>query len=225
MTEPFFAPPLPGDLKLIQSPSGYRYSLDALAVAAFAKLSPGDRVLDLGAGCGVISIILAQRYPDARIYGVELLQAQVDIARQNIHDNRMADRVTLLHQDITTLDLDLTCGPVDVVISNPPHIRHDAGRTNPNPLIAMARHEIAVTLKEILASARRMLRPGGRLIMVYPADRLADLIAGMRQTGIEPKVLTMIYTRPDAPARRVLIEGVKGGGPGIVITQPMRIAP
>lgn len=224
MTEPFLAPPPAGNLTIAQSPSGYRYSLDALAVADFSELSPDDRVLDLGTGCGVIAIILAGRYPNARLFGIELLKEQVDIARQNIHDNRLTDRVTIFHQDIKTLFPALIGGPVDVVISNPPHIRHAAGRTNPDPRIAMARHEIAVTLKDILAAAHRMLRPGGRLIMVYPANRLADLVSGMRQAGIEPKRLTMVHTRPDAPARRLLIEGVKDGGPGIVITRPLDLA-
>lgn len=218
-----FSPSADSNLKITQSPSGYRYSLDALAAAEFARIQPNDRVLDLGTGCGVIAMILASRHPNARIFGVELLEEQVEIARQNIRDNQLTDRVTIVHQDIRALSPSLISGPVDVVISNPPHIKKDAGRTNPNPQVAAARHEIHVTLTDILGAARRVLRPSGRLIMVYPADRLADLIAGMRQAAIEPKILTMVYTRPMAPAHRILIEAVKGGGPGMTITRPLTI--
>jgi len=214
-------PLLNGCLKIKQSPSGYRYSADALAIADFAQIHPNDRVLDLGAGCGIISLILASRYPDVTIYGAEILKEQVDIGRQNVIDNGMTDRVTILHQDIKTILPALTSGPVDVVISNPPHIKKASGRTNPDPRIAVARHEIHVTLEDIIAAARRMLRPAGRLIMVYPASRVADIITHMRQAKIEPKTLTAVYTRPDSPARRILIEGVKGGRPGVTITRPL----
>ena len=217
--------PTDGGLKITQSPSGYRFSADALAIADFAKIGPNDRIIDLGAGCGVISLILANRYPDVTIYGVEILKEQVDIGRQNIHDNFMTDRVTILHQDIKTLLPAMTCGPVDVVVSNPPHIKKASGRTNPDPRIAAARHEIHVTLEDIIDAARRMLRPAGRLIMVYPAGRMADIITCMRQAKIEPKTLTVVYTRPDSPGRRILIEGVKGGKPGITITRPRMVHP
>lgn len=214
---------LNGCLKISQSPSGYRYSLDALAIADFAKINSEDRVLDLGAGCGVISMTLASQYPDAAIYGVEILKEQVDIGRQNIMDNGMTDRVTLLHQDIKTLMPAMTSGLMDVVISNPPHIQRASGRINPNPRIAAARHEIHVTLKDIMDAARRMLRPSGRLYMIYPAGRMADVMAGMRQAKIEPKTLTIMYTRMGAPARRILIEGVSGGGAEMTITPPLFI--
>ena len=214
-------PLLDGCLKIKQSPSGYRYSADAVAIADFAKIHPNDRILDLGAGCGIISLILASRHPEVSIYGVEILKEQVDIGRQNVSDNGMTDRVTILHQDIKTLSPALTSGPVDVAISNPPHIKKASGRTNPNPQTAVARHEIQVTLEDIINAARRMLRPAGRLIMVYPAGRMADIITHMRQAKIEPKTLTVVYTKPDTPARRILIEGVKGGRPGITITRPL----
>jgi len=210
-------------LKITQSPSGYRYSLDALLIADFAKINPKDRVLDLGAGCGVISMILAGRHSSAAIYGVEISKEQVDIGRQNIINNCMTDRVTLLHQDIKTLTPAMTSGRMDVVISNPPHIEKASGRINPDPRIAAARHEIHVTLKDIMDAARRMLRPAGRLYMIYPAGRMADVIAGMRQANIEPKTLTIMYTRSDAPARRILIEGVNGGGAAMTITPPLFI--
>ncbi|RJP85582.1 MAG: tRNA1(Val) (adenine(37)-N6)-methyltransferase [Desulfobacteraceae bacterium] len=214
-----------GGLKITQSPSGYRYSMDAMAIADFANLSPNDRVLDLGAGCGIISLLLAARYPGVTIYGVELLIEQVDLGRQNITGNGMKDRVTLFHQDIRTVSPAHTAGPVDVVISNPPHIKKASGRKNPNPEVAIARHEIHVTLKDIIDAAERMLRPTGRLMMVYPAGRMPELIDCMRKSKIEPKTLTVVYTRPNLPARRILIEGVKGGRPGMTITQPRIVQP
>ena len=208
-------------LKITQSPYGYHYSLDALAIADFAKILPGDRILDLGTGCGVIAMILACRHPDTLIYGVEIDKEQVDIGRRNITDNHMTNRVAILHQDIKTILPALISGPVDVVISNPPHIKKASGRINPNARMAIARHEIHVTLQDIIEAARRMLRPAGRLFMVYPAHRMTDAITQMRQAGIEPKTLSVIYTRPGVPARRILIEGIKGGGPGVTITHPV----
>jgi tRNA1(Val) A37 N6-methylase TrmN6 len=114
-----------------------------------------------------------------------------------------------------------TSGPLDLAVSNPPHIKAAHGRINPKHPLAMARHEITITLPEILETARRMLGPAGRLAMIYPAGRLVDLMSGMRHHGIEPKKILFIYTRFGDCAKRVLVEGIKSGRPGIDIPPPL----
>lgn len=212
-----------GRLRIRQSRAGYRFSMDAVVIAHHADIHAADRVLDLGTGCGVIALIIARLHPDTTVFGVEIQKDQADIAAENVLDNGLGTRVTILHQDLKTLSPPRTDGAVDVVICNPPHIEKSCGRINVNDGHAVSRHEITITLDELMAVAEKMLTPSGRLIMIYPAERLADLLDRMRAYGIEPKKMTILHTKADANAKRVLIEGVKGGRPGLKISKPLII--
>jgi tRNA1Val (adenine37-N6)-methyltransferase len=111
--------------------------------------------------------------------------------------------------------------PVDTVVSNPPYRRGRSGRVNPDEERALARHEIAITLPDIVRVSRRLLKTGGRLIMIYTATRIADLLWHMRAERIEPKRLRTIHSHAGEKARLVLIEGTKDGGPGMVVSPPL----
>lgn len=212
-----------GRLQIRQSKTGYRFSMDAIIIATQADINAGDRVLDLGTGCGVISLILAHLHPDITLYGVEIQKNQAKIAALNVRDNDLEKRVTILNQDIKALSPHQTSGTVDVVICNPPHIEKSCGRINFSDQLAISRHEIKITLDEIINAAERMLCRSGRLFMVYPAERLVDLVDRMRAGGIEPKKISVLYTKAGMNAKRILIEGVKGGKPGVTITKPLTI--
>jgi len=212
-----------GLLLIRQSNSGYRFSMDAVVIANQADINASDRVLDLGTGCGVISLILAHLHPDITVYGVEIQKNQATIAARNVRDNNLEKRITILHQDLKTLSPHQTSGPVDVVICNPPHIEKFCGRISCNDQLAVSRHEIKITLDDLVKLAKKMLCRSGRLIMIYPVERLVDLIDRMRSCGIEPKKMSILYTKKNTPAKRILLEGVKGGRPGITITQPLII--
>jgi tRNA1Val (adenine37-N6)-methyltransferase len=212
-----------GRLNIKQAKSGYRFSLDAVVLARQAAIKPNDRVLDLGTGCGIIALMLAYLHPDITVYGVEIQKEQADIAVLNVNENFMADRIAIFHQDMKTITPSLTAGPVDVVICNPPHIAKPSGRINPDEQLAIARHEITITLDDLIKIASRMLNHAGRFILVYPAERLVETINKMHSARIEPKKLSMIYSKADTNAKRILLEGVKNGQPGIVITPPLII--
>lgn len=216
-------PPHPAVFGLsLQQPSrGYRFSADALKLADFASIGPGERVADLGSGCGVIALLLAQRHPDITVWGVEIQEELVDLSRQNAMDNGLERRVRFLHRDIRGLTAHHIGGPVDLAVSNPPHIPRAAGRISPNHQIAIARHELRVTLEDIAQTAHRLLKPQGRLILAYPASRTTDLMVCLRAAHIEPKTFRLVYTRPQTPARRILMEGVKGGRPGVAALPPL----
>jgi len=212
-----------GRLQIKQSHSGYRFSMDAVVIANHADINAGDRVLDLGTGCGVIALILAHLHPEITLFGVEIQKNQAEIARLNVRDNNLEKRITILHKDLKTLSPHQTPGTVNVVICNPPHIEKSCGRINFNDQLAISRHEIKITLDELITVAGKMLCRLGRLIMVYPAERLVDLVDRMRSDGIEPKKISVLYTKAGMNAKRVLIEGVKGGKPGLTITKPLII--
>lgn len=207
-----------GSISIKQPPDGYRFSIDAVILGNLTAVRAGDRVLDLGCGCGVIPLILCYRHPEiTQVFGVEIQTELAAIARLNAAENHMDRQIRILHQDMKTLEPVDTNGPVDAIVCNPPHFARRSGRINPDSQRALARHEIAVTLADVTAAAARMLAAAGRLTLIYPCERMVDLVSAMRIAGIEPKRLRMIHPRPGAEARRVLAIGVKGGHPGLKI--------
>jgi tRNA1Val (adenine37-N6)-methyltransferase len=216
-----------GRIQVRQHRRGYRFSVDSVLLADHAAGCRAGTVLDLGAGCGIIPLILACRNPEARILGVEIQQDLARIARDNAARNRSAERITILQRDFRTLqrsDSDLAGFlPADLVVSNPPYRRVRSGRMNPDSRKAVARHEIAADLRDVVGAARRLLEISGRFVVVHLAERTADLLCEMRTAGIEPKWLRMIHSRAEEPAKRILAEGKKGGRPGLTVGPPLVI--
>ena len=188
---------LNGCIQVKQSQQGYRFSIDAAIVAGHAKPRPNDKAIDLGTGCGIIPLILAYRYPDIKVFGVEVQEELAEIAALNVEENGLKDRVTILCRDMKSLKHHMTSGPADLVVSNPPYRKAESGRINPDNQRAVARHEIKITLSDVVNTASRMLNISGRFVTVYSAERMTDLLTQMRLEDIEPKFLRMIHSDRD----------------------------
>ncbi|MBW1815226.1 MAG: tRNA1(Val) (adenine(37)-N6)-methyltransferase [Deltaproteobacteria bacterium] len=210
-----------GQLKVKQENTGYRFSLDAIVLASHVQPQKGDRILDLGTGCGIVSLILAHQHKDIKIYGIEVQETLARIAILNVEENKMQDRVEIIHKDLKKLKNNDIFGPVNIIVSNPPYRKVDAGRINPDLQKAAAKHEISTDLEAVVTTARRMLLSGGRLVMVYAAERLTDILTRMRSTGIEPKYFRMIHPDIHSAAKLILVEGVKGGNAGMKNGAPL----
>lgn len=210
-----------GRLRLKQHRGGYRYSIDAVILAGAVHPKPGETVVDLGTGCGIIPLILAFRRPGIRIWGVELQAELAAVAEENVRENDMTSRVTVLCADMRDIDPERVGAPVDLVVSNPPYRRGRSGRVNPDMQRALARHEITITLPEVVRAARKLLKTGGRLTMIYAAGRTAELLSHMRAEHIEPKRLRSIHSSEGQDARLVLVEGIREGGPGMAVSPPL----
>lgn len=211
----------PGGLTIIQKSDGYRFSLDPVLLCAFASIEEGDTVADLGAGSGVIPLILAARTAAEHIFGVEIQPELADRARRSVLLNSLENKVTILEGDLRALPKSLAPQSFDVVLSNPPYRRRGTGRMAPVAERAVARHELSGGLEDFLRAAAFLLRHGGRFYIVYLAERLAELLALMRQVRIEPQRLRCVHSRMGEEARMVLVEGRKGGGEGLSIKPPL----
>ena len=212
-----------GKIRVTQNRTGYRFSIDAVLLAYFADPRSGDKVLDLGTGCGIIPLIMAHRVPDLAIYGVEVQAELAELAVSNVRQNQLEHRITVSCTDLKLLESSMTAGPVDLVVCNPPFRQQGSGRINPNTQRAVARHEIKANLADIIQTSHRMLRTGGRLVLIFTAGRLTDVLCRMRTDGIEPKLIRMIHSRQNTEATLFLIEGLKGGRPDLNILPPLII--
>jgi len=214
---------LQGQIRIRQFRSGYRFSIDAILLADYVRPRPGDTIVDLGTGCGIVPLLLVHTYPEIRVYGIELQQALADLASENAADNRVTDRVIVIQEDIATLTRDRLEETVHTVVCNPPYRKADSGRLNPDMQRAIARHELRIRLDDILRTAKRLLDISGRLIMVYIADRAAELLAKMPANGFEPKRIRWVHSKQHAAASLLLVEAIRGGRPGLTVQPPLII--
>ena len=210
-------------LRIIQRKRGYRFSLDALLIAHFADLRNGDDLIDLGTGSGIIVLILARRFRCGRVLGIEIQDELVAIAERNVVLNGLAGQIEIRRGDVRCPET--LCGPqsFSAAVFNPPYRPLRSGRTNSDPEKAVARHEIEGTIADFLAAAVHALRLEGRVYAIYPAVRMVELIARMRECRIEPKRLRLVHSRLDGVGEFVLVEGVKGGREGLNVAPPLFI--
>jgi len=208
-----------GDLRVIQSRTGYRFSIDAVLLSEFVTIKEDDVVADLGAGCGIIPLMLLLKRPVRHAYGLEIQWGLAYQTARNAILNGFSDRMSIITGDIRHPPL--SAAWADAVVCNPPYRRKDSGRVNPDQQRAIARHEILASLDDILNTTKRILKPKGRFAMIYPAERLNDLMIRMRNLDMEPKRLRIIYPGMNSDAKLAMVESYLGGRPGLKILPPL----
>jgi tRNA1Val (adenine37-N6)-methyltransferase len=213
---------LRGRLVLWQPRDGYRFAVDPLLLIDF--VAAADRIVDLGSGCGIIALGVARRFADARVTAVELQPRLARLAIRNVDENSLADRVQVLELDLAdarACRAALAGASFDLVVSNPPFRPLGEGSANPDDEAAVARHELRLTLADLAREARRLLLPGGRAAIVYPAERLGALLSSLEREGLRPLRLRCVHPRLGEPATRVLVEARKGARGNLVVESPL----
>lgn len=212
------------NLRIIQSPSVFAFSLDAVLLSRFVHVPiQKGKLLDLCSGNGVIPLFLSKR-TKGEITGVEIQPRLHDMAVRSIEYNQLNERIHMILGDINNMPKELGHGKYDVVTCNPPYFPTPrADEHNENPHLTIARHEVHLTLEDVVRVSSQLVKPGGKVAFVHRPGRLTDIIALMRQYKIEPKRLQFVYPKANKEANMLLIEGIKGGKPDLKILQPLII--
>jgi tRNA1Val (adenine37-N6)-methyltransferase len=207
------------DVRLYQRKDGYRFSLDAVLLFSFVALRRVGRAADLGAGSGIVGLLLAKKYPDSRVALIEIQKGLHELSAKNIHINGLGSRVEAVRADIRKLPPGL--GTFDVVLSNPPFRKPLSGRLSDGEEKAVARHEMKISLRELVASAAGILRERGRFFIVYHPLRLSDLMHELSRGGLEPKRLRFVHGKAASEAKIVLLEAARHGRAGLKVEPPL----
>ncbi len=205
-----------GVVSVTQPVTGHRFTLDSILLADFCRIRPGERVLEPGAGTGIISLLLAKKHPRAAFIAVEIQPSVASLGEQNIVDNGLAGRMQMVRKDLQRIGRTIAPGSLSVIVANPPYIKEGAGRPSPDRLRRTARQAHPASLVSWL-NLHRYLKNGGRYCLIFPAARLAELVTAMRKRLLEPKRLRLVHPYHDRPASLVLIEAVKNAGTGIEV--------
>jgi tRNA1(Val) A37 N6-methylase TrmN6 len=177
-------------------------------------------VVDFCAGSGVVGLGLLSRDAAAQATLVELHDRLAAIARRNADDNAMGARVEVAAGDLRAALPD-GGATFDVAVANPPYRTLEDGPASPVEEVAIAQHELRVTVPELVAAMRRVLKPAGRAAIVYPASRVAMLLGALDGAGLRPLRARFVHPRGDEPANRVLVEAHKGARGPLVVEPPL----
>ncbi|MEW6108409.1 MAG: tRNA1(Val) (adenine(37)-N6)-methyltransferase [Nitrospirota bacterium] len=211
------------DIKLYQNRNGYRFSVDPVLLYSFVNVKYAKDIADLGAGSGIIGLMLAKKYKASKVLLIELQESLYRLAENNISINDMGERVRALLADIKDIHRNLQPMSYDLVVSNPPFRKPGSGRVSLAEERAVARHEIALKFHDLAEAASYLLKARGRFFLIFHPERLLEAVDTLRDKNIEPKRVRFVHNDLEAGSKIVLVEAVKEGRPGIKIERPLFI--
>ena len=220
-----------GGMKLIQG-NGFRYGVDAVLLAGFTAGETGDRgmkrrraprILELGCGNGIVSLILSHKIPESTMLGLEIQTKEAERARRNARLNHLEERIQIRAVDVASIGETALPEKFNAVVTNPPYFRRGGAIPNDASAKYIARHETSADLDDFIRAAAAQLDREGELFMVHRPDRLVDICCSMRAQGMEPKELQMVMPFPETKPNILLIHGVKGANSELRVLPPIHV--
>jgi len=199
-------------LRIIQKEKGFRFGTDSVLLADFAAPKPGERVVDMGTGTGILSILMASRQANSTYMALEIQQDMAEMAARSVKLNGMDDRIEVRSCDFREAPQMLGYGKFSLAVCNPPYGKAGGAMVNVRDSERIARHEGECTVEDVAKTAAALLKVGGRLAVVYPAPRAFELMCALRANHMEPKRLRTIHSQADREPKLILLDAVKGGG-------------
>ncbi len=200
-----------GDLAVIQGVKGYRFTEDSVIIANLLRAKAGDTVVDLGCGCGVIGILAAGKKGTA-VIGVELQSVLADRARRGAEISGLASRMSVINADIKACVSILGESVCEVVVSNPPYYKANSGGISPNEEIAIAKHEVKITLQEVVEVGAKLLKAGGLFYVIIPTERQKEIEAVAARCGMSMQEIVYLVAKDGRPPERMIAIMYKGKG-------------
>lgn len=199
------------DIQIIQSAKVFSFSLDAVLLANFPSIPKRGTIVDLCAGNGAVGLFVSRK-TNAKIYQIELQEKLADMAQRSIQLNQLEEQMTVYPIDLKESLSKIKGDSVDLLLCNPPYFKNtETAIKNPNPHLAIARHELHTNLDEVIQTASKLLKTNGRLALVHRPDRFLDILECMRNYRIAPKRVQFVYPKQGKEANILLIEGIKDG--------------
>ena len=219
-SETTLTPFLRGKIRVHQPRRGYRFNVDSVALAGFAWVRDGERVLDLGTGSGILLLLVGHFHHPSRLTGIELQEELASLAARNLEENGWSGRGQVVHGDLRAMEA-LEPGAFDLVVCNPPYHEAGRGQTSATPERALARQSFSAELSDVAAAASRALAPSGRFCAVIPAARAEDFRAALAASNLHLKLLRPVQDRPDREPHLVLIQARAYPGKGPIALPPL----
>lgn len=203
---------------IVQKKEGFRFSVDAVILAEFFRGNKPGKLLEIGTGTGIISILLSDRKEVTHITAVEIQSDMAELAGRNIVRNSLESRIEVIHGDIREMKKG---NSYDYVITNPPYMTLDGKKINIHDNKALSRHEINLNLEELVKNAKRLLKPRGQFFMVHRTHRFPEILSALEKEGFSVKRTRFVYSDHESSSNLVLIEASKGRKEVLQVEPPL----
>lgn len=208
-------------LRIIQSPTAFRFGMDAVLLADFARLRPHDHVADLGTGTGILPLLLSQKEESCAFEAIELQPDMADMAGRSVCLNGLESRIRVHAADMRKAHEILGYQSMDAVVCNPPYGKKGGTLGSETSSVLLARHETDCTIDDVSAACSAILKNHGRLSIVFPAQRMLELCDALRRHRLEPKRIRMVCAHVDKPPYLVMVEAMKNAKPQLLWMPPL----
>ncbi len=211
-------------LKIIQNAEGFCFGIDAVLLSDFAKeIKNNSKVLDLGTGTGILSILLSGKTNLNKIYGIEIQEEVADMAQRSVQLNNLENKIEIINKNIKDLENIFEKNSFDAIVTNPPYKKINTGEKNEKENKLISRHEITASLDDFIKISFNLLKDKGSFYMVHRPERLAEIIYKLKQNKLEPKIIKFVYSNVKSEPKLVLIKSVKNAKEFLKIEKPLFI--
>lgn len=211
-------------LKLIQNKDGFCFGVDSVLLSDYAKkIKKNAKVIDIGTGTGIISILLCAKTNLEKIYGIEIQPEVAEMAKRSAKLNNLENKFEIINANIKDIFSILNKHEYDVVVTNPPYKKLNTGVKSIDKKQLISRHEVECTLEDIIENASKLLKDLGEFYMVHRAERLVDIMCLLRKYKLEPKNIRFVHSRVEDKPTLILVRAVKCAKEFLKIDKPLVI--
>lgn len=210
-------------IKIIQRDDMLRFSLDSTLLADFVCVNANTkRIIDLGTGNGPIPLFLTLK-TKAKIYGVEIQKDVSELAKKSVEINNFGEQIEIINADIKGIYKQVGANIFDIVTCNPPYFKYiETSNINKNDYLTIARHEVLITLEDIIVESKKLLGDGGTFYMVHRCERLPEIIEVLSKHRFGIRKMRFVHSKTtDEKALLVLIEARKNKKANVEIIKPL----
>ena len=214
-------------LRIIQDPGKFCFGMDAVLLTGFAQDGIGKRsmahedLLDLGTGTGIIPLLMSAKTDCRILTGLEIQPDSAEMARRSVQLNGLEERIRIVQGDIKEADALFAPASFGLITCNPPYMIGGHGLQNPDSPKAIARHEVLCDFEDVARAAERLLKSGGHFYLVHRPFRLAEIICVLKEHGLEPNRMRLVYPYVDREPNMVLLDCVRGGRSRLQVEKPL----